>query len=240
MKKLVMLTVTIIFLSGCSEPLTEENLPYAGLWKNNQTSLLITRSGQLEYRTKKGSVSTSISMPIKKISENTIEAGFLFFSSTFELGGKPKQEEGMLVLVVDGEKLVKTDAQGRIPNATKVPTLETLRPLVETELSLVAKGIAERDFTEYLNNTALIFQSQFTNERMLETYKSFIEGNIDISEWMVGDFVLTKEPNIGSDGILVVNGKYQTSPNALKFELSYIYSHPRWKNVGTKIEIVSN
>ena len=240
MKKILLFAATLFILIGCSEPLTEENLAYAGLWKSNQTSLLITNSGQLEYKTKKGSVSTSISMPIKTITENTIEAGFLFFSSTFELGGKPKQEDGMLVLVVDGEKLFKTDEQGRLPNATKIPTLDVLRPLVETELSLVSKGITKQDFSEYLKNSALLFQSQFTNEKMLQTYKPFIDGKINLTKWMDGEFVLTKEPHINGDGVLTINGKYPTSPDSLKFELSYIYSHPNWKNVGTNIEINSD
>ena len=116
----MLVLVTIAFLStGCVEALDEEKLAFVGLWKSNQTSLLITQSGRLEYESQSGAVTTTISMPIKSIDSSGIEAGFLFFSSSFELQGSPEQEDGMLVLVVDGEKLYKTDELGRMPKATR-------------------------------------------------------------------------------------------------------------------------
>ena len=93
----------------------------------------------------------------------------------------------MQVLIVDGEKLYKTDAQGRIPKATVVPPLDKIRALVNTELSLLSKGIIKKDFTDYLANSALLFQSQFTNEKLLENYKPFIDKQINLNDWMVGD-----------------------------------------------------
>jgi len=232
------LTAIIIFLlAGCAQPLSEENAKYVGLWKSNQTSLLITQAGRLEYESQKGNVSTSVSMPIKSIDSSGIQAGFLFFSSNFELQGIPKEEDGMLVLVVDGEKLYKTDELGRMPKSTKVPSLDKLQPLVTNQLSLLSKGIKEKDFTAYLEGTSMLYQSNFSAEKLLDIYKSFIENKIDIGEFMVGAFVLTKEPVIDENGFLVVSGKYQTSPNSLKFSLSYVYSHPNWKSVGANIYI---
>lgn len=226
-----------VFLSGCAEPLSEDKSEFVGLWKSNQTSLLITQSGRLEYESQKGAAKTSVSMPIKKIDNAEIKAGFLFFSSSFKLQGNPKEEDGMQVLIVDGEKLYKTDAQGRIPKATVVPPLDKVRALVNTELSLLSKGINEKDFTDYHANSALLFQSQFTTEKLLENYKPFIDKQINLHDWMVGDFSLTKEPEIDENGILRIYGKYPTSPNSLKFKLSYIYSHPNWKGIGGNINI---
>ena len=226
-----------VSLSGCAEPLSEDKSEFVGLWKSNQTSLLITQSGRIEYESQKGAAKTSVSMPIKIIDNSEIKAGFLFFTSSFNLQGNPKEENGMQVLIVDGEKLYKTDAQGRIPKATVVPPLDKIRALVNTELSLLAKGINQKNFTDYLENSALLFQSQFTNEKLLENYKPFIDQQINLNDWVVGDFSLTKEPGIDEDGILRIYGKYPTSPNSLKFKLSYIYSHPNWKGMGGDINI---
>ena len=237
MKKILSAVVIALSLSGCAEPLSEDKSEFVGLWKSNQTSLLITQSGRLEYESQKGATKTSISMPIKKIDNSEIKAGFLFFSSSFKLQGNPKEENGMQVLSVDGEDLYKTDAQGRIPKATVVPPLDKIRALVTTELSLLSKGINEKDFTDYLENSALLLQSQFTNEKLLENYKPFIVQKINIHDWMVGDFSLTKEPGIDQDGVLTIYGKYPTSPNSLKFKLSYIYSHPDWKGLGGDVNI---
>lgn len=237
MKFLLLVATITLLLVGCAEPLSEEKLEFVGLWKSNQTSLLITQSGRLEYESQKGAVSTSVSMPIKSIDKSGIEGGFLFFSSSFELQGNPKKEDGMLVLVLDGEKLYKTDELGRIPTATVIPSLNEMRPLVTNELSLLSKGINEKDFTGYIENASILFQSQFTQEKLLDVYKPFMENNIDLGEWMVGDFVLTNEPNIDENGVLRISGKFPTAPNSLKFTLSYVYSHPNWKGSGADINI---
>lgn len=237
MNKIFLAIGMAIILSGCSEPLSEDNSEFIGLWKSNQTSLLITQSGRLEYKSQKGTMSTSVSMPIKRIDNSEIEAGFLFFSTSFKIQGKPEEQGGMQVLIVDGEILYKTDAQGQIPKVTVIPPLDKIRSLVNTELSLLSRGINKKDFTDYLSNTALLYQSQFTNEKLLENYNPFIKENINLNDWMIGDFTLTKEPEIDADGILRIYGRYPTSPASLKFKLSYIYSHPDWKGVGGNINI---
>lgn len=114
MKHLMVVVTVALLLTGCAQPLGAEASEFVGLWKSNQTSLLITQSGRLEYESNSGAVTTTISMPIKSIDSTGIEAGFLFFSSSFELQGGPEQEDGMLILVVDGEKLYKTDELGRM------------------------------------------------------------------------------------------------------------------------------
>jgi len=237
MKFLLVIAAGTLLLGGCSKPLDEDKREFAGLWKSNQTSLLITQSGRLEYESQKGAVTTSISMPIKTIDKSGIEAGFLFFSSSFELQGKPKEEDGMLVLVVDGEKLFKTDELGRIPKATKVPALNEIRPLVMNELSIFSRGINAKDFTGYIENASLLFQSQFSNENLLEAYRVLTDKYINLEDWMVGDFILTSEPTIDENGILSISGKFPTAPSSLKFTLSYVYSHPDWKGSGVSINI---
>jgi len=235
--KNLLLILTIIFLVGCAEQLPDDKKEFVGLWKSNQTSLLITESGRLEYETQKGSTKNSISMPIKNINESEIVAGFLFIKSTFELQGKPIKEDDLLTLVVDGEKLFKTDELGRLPQATNVPELEVLRPLVTNELNLLSEAINKSDFSTYIDNASLLYQSQFTNEKMVEMFTPFMEQKIDLEHWMSGDFILTEEPSIDENGVLHLNGKYPTSPQSLKFSLSFIYSHPNWKSLGPDINI---
>ncbi len=239
LKKIIAVSILVFLLASCAKPLDDDKLPYVGLWKSHQTSLLITQSGMLEYETKKGAVTTSVSMPIKHIDNAVIEARFLFMSSSFQLDGAPKDEDGMLMLVVDGEKLYKTDELGRLPQATVVPPLDELRVLAMKELTLLAKGINNNDFSEYLDNSSLVFQSQFTNEKLLETYGGFIDQEINIEEWMQGEFLLTAEPSVDENGVLEIDGAFPTSPNSLKFSLSFVYTHPNWKSLGGNININS-
>lgn len=240
MKKLLVAMCIVTILTGCAEPLDESEVQFAGLWRSNESTLLITESGRLEYETNKGAVSTSVSMPIKSIDSNQIKAGFLFFSSTFALDGLPVEEDGMQVLTVDGEKLFKTDAQGRIPLATRVPNLDKIRMLISSELVSLSDSFISADFTNHLNKASLAYQSQFTNEKLLEVYSGFVERKIDLRDFMIGEAVLTEEPVIDDQGVLRIAGRYPTDPVSLKFNLSFVYSHPEWKSLGGDIDINRN
>ncbi len=230
-----MILILIITFSGCAEPIGEDKSEFVGLWKSNEISLLIKQSGSLEYESKKGSVSTSISMPIKEISNNEIKAGFLFLSSSFKLEGGPKEEGGVKFLIVDGEKLFKADSQGKISQTNRIPPLDEIRDLVNTDINLISKGVIEKDFTNYLKNSSLVYQSQFTNEDLLEIYKKLIDKKIVLNEWLGNDFILIKEPKIKENGVLMVYGKYPNSPTSLVFEFRYVYSSPNWKTLGGTI-----
>jgi hypothetical protein len=231
MKQVLIITILTILLSSCAEPLSEEELKFVGLWKNNQTSLLITSSGKLEYESKKGAVTISVSMPIKKIDGNGIETGVLFFSSSFDLQGLPQKGDGMLFLVVDGEKLYKADDQGRFPKATLIPSVAEIRLLVTSDMMLFSQALNGKDFEKYLGSASLILQSQYSNEKLLDVYKPLMDKNIDLSDYMVGDLLLTEEPVINEDGALIISGTYP-SPSSLKLKMGYVYSHPNWKSIG--------
>ena len=232
-----LLLLCIALLAGCAEPLPENRKEFAGLWKSVQTALLITESGRLDYSSNKGALSTSISMPIKSISDTRIIAGFLFFESVFEIGGRPENQDGLLVLVVDGDTLFKTDAMGRIPQATTVPRLDRIRDLVGSELGRFSDGLVARDFSRYLDGTSQMFQSQVGNEALIEAYQPFLDNQIVVKDWMVGDFILTAEPRVDENGVLSLVGKYPGSPKSLNFSLNYIYSHPDWKLIKINLAI---
>jgi hypothetical protein len=239
MKKIFTL-FCIALLTGCADPLADSDHVFVGLWKSNQTSLLITQSGRLEYETQKGSAKTSISLPIKSISESEIVAGFLFINANFEIKGKPKKTNGLIVLEVDGEKLFKANEQGKIPQVLTVPDMKEIRFLVTSDLNRLADGMSKKIFTAYIDHASLQFQSQYTNEELLKTYKPFLEKKIDLKHWMEGKFILTKEPEIDEDGVLNITGRYPTSPNSLKFSLNFVFSQPEWKSLGPDLKINKN
>ena len=106
-------------------------------------------------------------MPIKNISNSEIVAGFLFFKTTFQIQGKPIEEAGLTVLVVDGEKLFKSDKLGRPLRSAKVPGMKKIRELIDMELTLLSVGIKNKDFTKYINYSSKIFQSKFDNKKII-------------------------------------------------------------------------
>ncbi|RFA30525.1 hypothetical protein CAI21_05620 [Alkalilimnicola ehrlichii] len=109
------LVAAAVLLVGCSNDLPPEKMEYVGLWRNHDTSILITEGGRLEYESKRGSVQRSLSAPIKTFTETSIEAGFLFFGSEFAIDRGPQENDGVWTIVIDGNELYKADPLGRLP-----------------------------------------------------------------------------------------------------------------------------
>jgi hypothetical protein len=233
----LVLAVFAALLTGCAKDLPEGKSDYVGLWKSNETSMLITASGRMEYVNSAGSAKTSISAPIQEISDKKIVVGVWFLSTTFKIDQPPARRDGVWSMTVDGKKLYRADETGRIPQAAAIPPLDKIRELVRADLILLSKGIAADDFSEYRSNASLVFQSQFSNERIRAQYKPLIEKKVELERQMVGDFVLTAEPSINPDGALVIRGRYPDSPAGLTFESLYVYAHPEWKLLGTEVVI---
>lgn len=227
----------ITLLVGCAEPLPDSKNEYVGLWRSNQTSLLITKDGRVEFESNKGNVTTSVSMPIKSITDSEMIAGLLFINSNFVFSGPPKIKDGLTVLNVDGEDLYKVGNDGKAIFSLHVPSLDELRVLVTDDLNLLSDSIVNGDFSEYLSVASMQFQSQFTNEQLVEAYQPFITRKLHIKSWMEGGFILSSEPSIDENGVLEVSGKYLTSPESLKFTLSFVFSNNTWKSLGAHVTI---
>ncbi|MBQ0713035.1 MAG: hypothetical protein KBT53_08745, partial [Porticoccus sp.] len=184
----------VLLLVGCAEPLPDDKNNFVGLWKSNQTSLLVTKSGRIEYESNKGAVKTSVSMPIKSITNSELVAGFLFMKSSFKLLGPPRNKDGATIVTVDGEDLYKIGNDGKVILSLEIPSIKEIRILVTKDLNLLSDAITNQDFSNYLSASSIQFQSQFTNKKLVETYQIFINQNLDLKRWMAGDFFLTKEP----------------------------------------------
>lgn len=235
MKRLLSVIV-MLCLVGCSETVPDQQDNLVGYWSNNQTALLITKAGRIEYESQKGSASTSLSLPIQSISDTELVAGILFFNTSFTLSG-PTLVDGYTVLTVDGEALYKIGDDGRATFSVELPKLEALRLLVGNSLTMLSDAIEQQNFSHYLESASMQFQSKFNNEQLIAVYQPFIEQNINIKEWLVGDFVLTGEPRIADNGVLTLIGQYPTSPDSLKFKLTYVYADGKWKELGADVAI---
>ncbi len=225
-------------LAGCAEPLTGDQMAYAGRWQNETTVLLITAEGRVEYEKADGSTSTSVSAPIKELGPDLMVAGVWFMNAEFVLGGPPQERDGTWVLVVDGEELYKADRTGQLAAAAEVPPLADLRVLVTADLEALSDAIAANDFTDYLAGSSMALQSQFSNDDLRRSWGPLIENDIVVRDYMVGDFVLTTEPVIDEQGALRVFGRYREGPMFLDFKTSYVYAAPRWKSIGSTLNLV--
>jgi hypothetical protein len=225
---------------ACSKPIPEDQKGWVGLWKNEQASLLITADGRLAWHRSSGGSEKSISAPIQDLGQRKIVAGVWFLKTTFDVGQSPKlSDDGLWTVTVDGQELVKTDKLGRDPRAITVPPLARLRALVAADLRRLDQGIRTGNYSAFLAQSAQMFQSQFTDEKLREAYRTVHEQKAELAPLMEGELTLTSEPTISQEGELTVKGRYpDVQGRVLSVDASYVYGQGGWKTVGVNFQML--
>jgi len=108
LSKYCFLALAFIFiLTACSGmPIPDDKKSYIGHWQGVGMDLIITPDGGLNYK-RVGSVTKTVSAPIKKFDGNNIVAGILFLTTTFEVQTPPYQDADVWKMVVDGVDLTR-------------------------------------------------------------------------------------------------------------------------------------
>jgi len=233
-----LVSAVLVLLVACSKPLTEGQKGWVGLWKNEQASLLITADGRLVWHRTSGGSDKSLSAPIQELDQRKIVAGVWFLKSTFDVGQPPKlNDSGYWTMTVDGQELVKADALGRDPRATVVPPLRQLRALVAGDLRRLDQGIRTGDFAAFLAQSSQMLQSQFTNEKLRESYRDARKA--ELTPLMAGELTLTSEPAISQQGELTVKGRYpEVEDFMLTVDASYVFAQGGWKTMGLSFQVL--
>lgn len=116
------------------------------------------------------------------------------------------------------------------------PTESESQSLVKTTMTDFAAAVEKEDFKAFKETTAKEFQSQYTDEQMKSTFKSFTDQK-DIIVPILRDASkmnakFTTPPAVREEkgySILVANGSFETDPAALKFKNEYVYQDGKWK-----------
>ena len=98
----------LMLLSGCSKPLPEDKLMYAGEWQSKEMYLLILPDGTVAYERLKNGGTTSINGPLKEFNGDNFVVGFGPFNSNFEVSEPPHLVDGQWQMVVDGVRLTRS------------------------------------------------------------------------------------------------------------------------------------
>ena len=108
MRKLLWIfAVCGLLLAGCAKPLPSEKLAYAGQWRSTTMSLLITESGNVNYRRVDGGMSKSINGPVQAFEGDNFVVGVGPIKTTFVVSMPPHEDGGAWKMTVDGVALTK-------------------------------------------------------------------------------------------------------------------------------------
>ena len=100
-----------LFIVSCGVPIPKDKLTYVGTWKGDSISLVIDRSGKVDYKLTQGTDTKHIRAPIQKFDEYSLTIGLLFIKTTLKVQQPPEEMDGIWTMVVEDEELIKYDSQ---------------------------------------------------------------------------------------------------------------------------------
>lgn len=106
--KIAAILLFLMVLTGCSKPLPDDKLMYAGEWQSREMYLLILPDGTVAYERLKNGGTTSINGPLKEFNGDNFVVGFGPFNSNFEVSEPPHLVDGQWQMVVDGVRLTRS------------------------------------------------------------------------------------------------------------------------------------
>lgn len=127
--------------------------------------------------------------------------------------------------------LVKTSAE------PTVPAEDDLKAMTSRSVLLLARAINSKDFSEFYNATAKVWQSQTTVEALKETFIKYVEHNIDLTIVEAYSPEFSEKPSVDESGRLILKGYYPTQPSRLSFTIKFIRQESEWKLVGIYVSL---
>lgn len=131
---------------------------------------------------------------------------------------------------------------GEKPSAP--PTEAEAQTLVKNTMSDFAKAVETGDFKAFRENTAKEFQSQYTEEQVKTTFKSYTDKKDLVApilrEATTMNPTFSPAPAVREEkgySLLTTNGTFDTSEVPTKFQNEYVYQDGKWKLLKIQINL---
>ncbi len=132
---------------------------------------------------------------------------------------------------------INVQAMPAVENTGEVPTDREVRKLALDSLLLFNVAIQTKSFDKFYTKISTLWQKEITPEQLLQIFRSFVDGNVNIALIVKEQPVFETTPKVNSDGMLVLRGSYPTQPNHVFFELKYVFEDESWKLVGINVQV---
>jgi hypothetical protein len=119
---------------------------------------------------------------------------------------------------------------------SRVPGERALEALVKATLLTFNDANVTGNFTVFHAKLAKPFRQQFTPERLQETFKSFVDQQIDFDVIAAYKPVYDPAASVDGDGRLIVKGHFPTEPTRVLFDLAVIPSDGEWKLISIHVK----
>ncbi len=150
-----------------------------------------------------------------------LEITFVKESGRWKILGIKKRSAGL----VEAEK----------KSSKKIPGINDLITMTSNALLVLGDGINHRDFSDFYNFIAKVWQRETSPQELQAAFQAFIDKGIDLTIIKNENPVFSENPYIQKNGVLILKGYYPTKPYMVNFELGFVYEYPEWKLVSIKV-----
>lgn len=124
-----------------------------------------------------------------------------------------------------------------VENSGKVPTNKELKKLALDSLLLFNVALQTKDFENFYNHSAKLWQKETSPEKLLEAFQSFIDKEVNIAPIAKLEPTFDSTPAVNDDGLLVMKGFYPTQPSRVFFQLKYIDEDGSWTLAAINVQL---
>lgn len=121
--------------------------------------------------------------------------------------------------------------------AQGLPTPLLQEVLVKTNLLSFNDAVTNDNFTVFHLRLSKPFRDQFPPDRLRQTFKDFVEKRAAFDVIAAKPIVPVGEPKIDGEGVLRLNGYFETTPKQVKYQLGFIRSEGDWKLSSINVQI---
>ena len=121
--------------------------------------------------------------------------------------------------------------------AQSVPDVAAQEIMIKTTLMSFNDANVTGDYTVFHARLAKPFRDQFSPEKLKATFKTFVDQQVDISSIVAKTPIADREVKVDDNGLLRIDGHFDTRPSQIAYTLKYIRSDGDWKAVGIDVNI---
>jgi hypothetical protein len=146
-------------------------------------------------------------------------------------------------------------------NRQKPPDSEAASRLVSEILLRFDQAVKQQDFVAFFDECSLAWQDQLVTgeyrpgiprtmrveltdkqreigaSRLHHAFQPFIDKTVDLGGISTKKPILEGPPQISTDGLLLVSGRYDTEPFRVHFSMKFMYELPKWRLFGLDVSL---
>jgi hypothetical protein len=148
------------------------------------------------------------------------------------LSWRPSPQLGILGAALAIWMLIAAPAQ-----AQQVPSKILQEVLIKATLLTFNDANVTGNYTVLHAKLSKPFRDQFPPARLKEVFKSFADNNIDFDIVAAKVPVTSKEPKVSENGVLSLEGYFDTTPSHVYYDLEFIMSDGEWKAIKINVKL---